>query len=288
MDVGVRHLRVLIAVIDEGTYTAAASRLSITQPALTRTIQQLEAALGTRLLDRTSRTLHPTNEGAEFAERARAVLGDLDAAIAAAGRDRTVRLGFSWLLPDPWANDTINACEKRSGARVHIQRTDNPIDALESGTIDAAVVRGRVIGKNLVGHHLFNERRVAAVSTRSPLAKRSSIAWSELADLPLVVNTLTGTTRADSWHNPSHERDIVTCTNFDEWLELIAADRGVGAVPEVARRRVNHHNVTFLDLDEAPSTRVQLVYIRSRATPLLRILCDCAIDCAAKYGASAQ
>lgn len=278
MNVEVRHLRALIAVIDAGTFTAAAGRLNITQPALTRTIQQLEAALGTRLLERTSRSLAPTEDGRAFAERVRRVLGDLDAAIASAHSSRTVRLGFSWLLPDPWAHDTIAACEERSGARVLLHRCDDPVAALRDGVVDAAVMRGDVAGAALAAHHLFSEPRVAAVSARSPLAERDSVTWSELGTYPLVVNTLTGTTRAESWIRPDPNREIVTCTNFDEWLELVAADRGVGAVPVAARRRVHHHNVRFVDIADAAPTAVNLVYVADRVTPLVRVLRDCALS----------
>lgn len=283
MDIGLRHLRALIAVVDEGTFTAAAHRLNITQPALTRTIQQLEAMLGTRLLERTSRRVAPTAEGSEFAARVRGVLGDLDAAIVAANSNRTVRLGFSWLLPDPWAHDTISNFESRSGATVLLQRCDSPITALEDGLVDAAVVRGGVVGRKLVSHRLFEERRVAAVSEQSALAERSAVSWRELASMPLVVNTLTGTTRASSWQDPDPEREIVTCTNFDEWLELVAANRGIGAVPAAARRRVHHHNVRFIDIPDAPATTVSLVYLRSRITPLVRVLRDSAVEEAVKH-----
>ncbi|WP_430334745.1 LysR family transcriptional regulator [Rhodococcus sp. ACT016] len=277
MNVELRHLRALVAVIDAGTFTAAAGRLNITQPALTRTIQQLEATLETRLLERTSRSVKPTEDGRALAERIRIVLGDLDAAIASAQANRTVRLGFSWLLPDQWAHDTIAACEERSGARVLLQRCDDPVSALRDGVVDAVVMRGEVRGRALAVHHLFTEPRVAAVSARSPLAKRDSVTWAELGTYPLVVNTLTGTTRAESWTEPDPSREIVSCTNFDEWLELVAADRGIGAVPVAARRRVQHHNVRFVDIVDATPNAVSLVYVASRVTPLMRVLRDCAL-----------
>lgn len=288
MNVELRHLRALVAVIDAGTFTAAAERLNITQPALTRTIQQLEAALGTRLLERTSRSLAPTEAGLAFSERVRGVLGELDAAIASAHSSRTVRLGFSWLLPDPWAHDTITACERRSGARVLLHRCDDPLSALRDGVIDAAVMRGDVSGAALAVHHLFSEPRVAAVSARSPLAERDRLTWAELGTHPLVVNTLTGTTRAESWTEPDPGRAIVTCTNFDEWLELVAADRGVGAVPVAARRRVHHHNVRFVDIADAAPTAVSLVYVAGRVTPLLRVLRDCALAEARRFRAETR
>ena len=76
---------------------------------------------------------------------------------------------------------------------------------------------------------------------------------------------------------PNHDGPVVTCSNFDDWLELIAADRGVGTVPEVARRRVTHRNVQFIPLVGAPPAVVRFVYRRNRVTPLMRALRDAAI-----------
>ena len=84
MDVELRHLRAFTAVATHRSFTAAGRELLIGQPALTRTVQQLEAALGVRLLERTSRSVELTDVGRDFLDRTRAVLADLDRAILAA------------------------------------------------------------------------------------------------------------------------------------------------------------------------------------------------------------
>ncbi len=274
MSIELRHLRAAVAIAEAGSFTAAAHTLHITQPALTRTVQQLETSLGVRLFDRTSRALALTEDGAGFVEKVRVILGDLDSAVALY-TNRSLVLGFSWLLPDPWAQQVIDDVETNSRATVVPRRCDDPIAALNNATVDAAVVRRDVPGDEFVQHPLFEEQRIAAVSTASPLATRESIDWAEFGTLPLVINTLSGTTTEDLW--PNHDGPVVTCSNFDEWLELIAADRGVGTVPEVARRRVTHRNVQFIPLVGAPPAVVRFVYRRNRATPLLRVLRDAAI-----------
>lgn len=93
-----------------------------------------------------------------------------------------------------------------------------------------------------------------------------------LADCPLVVNTRSGTTTADSWPDPVPGRDIVTCTNFDEWIELVAADRGIGAVPALAVDRAPHPDVVYRDIPGIPDSDVYLAWRRrpepSRSTLL--------------------
>lgn len=96
-----RHLRAFVAVAEEESFTHAAAVLHLTQPALTRTIQQLEAVLGVELIARTSRTFDLTSPGREFHVRAQRLLADLEAAVQTARGSAVFRLGFSWLSPSP-------------------------------------------------------------------------------------------------------------------------------------------------------------------------------------------
>src|SRR4051794_16511567 len=73
-----RHLRYFVAVARERNFTRAAERLLIAQPPLSRQIQQLEAELGTVLLDRDSRLLRLTEAGRLFLEHACQVLERVD------------------------------------------------------------------------------------------------------------------------------------------------------------------------------------------------------------------
>lgn len=77
-----KHLRCFVAVSREGSFTLAAERVFLTQSALTATIQQFERAIGLRLLDRTTRRVSLTREGAGFLPVAERLLQDFDTAIS--------------------------------------------------------------------------------------------------------------------------------------------------------------------------------------------------------------
>ena len=74
MDIEVRHLRYFVAVAEEGSFTAAARRVHITQQVLSTQIQQLETILGVQLLERSSRGASVTAAGASFLDGARSTL----------------------------------------------------------------------------------------------------------------------------------------------------------------------------------------------------------------------
>ncbi|WP_067814290.1 LysR family transcriptional regulator [Nocardia inohanensis] len=266
MDVELRHLRAFIALCDEGNYTRTAQRLHLTQPSLTRTIQQLERILDCRLIERSARRFEITDTGSEFLAQARRIVADLDAVCSEIQLRATVRVGFSWLLPDAWFAAARTRFEALGG-RVEILRVDDPIAALAARTIDIALYRKPIrLPRGLNSRRIATEQRVLAVSANSPLVRARELSWSDLAEYPLVVNTVSGTTDQTSWPTPDPGRRIVTCTNFDEWIELVAADRGIGAVPELARSRAPHPGVVYREVPDAPPSHLYLAW-RTQPAP---------------------
>jgi DNA-binding transcriptional LysR family regulator len=281
MDVELRHFRAFAAVARERSFTRAAERLLITQPALTRTIQQLEAALQVRLVDRTSRHVELTEAGAEFLEHAERILGAVEQALAAARRQATVRLGFSWLMPDPWAQDTMAGFARATSHAVRPVRCDDPLASLQQGAIDVALIRGEAHAPRAVSViRLFDETRVAACSEHSPLASYPVLDWSDVPAWPLVVNTVSGTTGPWSWPDGAGPREIVETANYDEWLETVAANRGIGVCPETAMRRNGHPAVRFIPLAHAPPSPVSLAFISRDQQSLTRTFIEAAVAAA--------
>jgi DNA-binding transcriptional LysR family regulator len=258
--VELRHLRSFQAVARLKSFTKAAGALAITQPALSRTVRQLEDILEVTLLDRSTRHVELTSAGQAFLDHVERGLAELDSGIAAARRDAAIRFGFGWLLPDPWAQDTVARFERAVGTRVDLVRIDDPLTAVQQGQVEIALVRGPVRIPGLRVVHLFDEPRVAVCSVRSVLADRKQLAWQDVPRWPLVVNMVSGTTGPWSWPADEAPETVVETANFDEWIESVAADRGIGVVPEVAMRRNIHPAVRFIPLVDAPPSPVSLVF----------------------------
>lgn len=281
VDVELRHLRSFVAVARLRSFTRAAEQLFISQPALSRTIQQLEDALQVTLLDRTSRHVELTAAGREFCGHAERILASLDVALASVRQHVAVRLGFSWLLPDPWAQQAVARFEEASGHTVSLVRCDDPLAAVQQAAIDVALIRGVIPDSVPVRRvHLFDEVRVAACSERSKLASFQVLDWNQVPEWPLVVNTASGTTGPWSWPAGKGPQRIVETKTFDEWLESIAADRGIGVVPDVAMRRNIHSAVRFIPLTNAPTSPVSLAFLPNVREPLMRDLVAAAVAAA--------
>lgn len=278
--VELRHLRAFEAVARLKSFTHAAAELLMTQPALSRTIQQLEDALGVTLLDRSSRHVDVTTAGRAFLDYVERVLAELERGIGAVRRQAGIRLGFSWLLPDPWAQDTVARFEQATGATVTLIRTDDALGAVRQGKVDVAVVRGHVTSAAVRVVHLFNESRVAVCSVHSRLADKSEMDWADVPRWPLVVNIASGTTGPWSWPAGAGPKTVVETGNFDEWIESVAADRGIGVIPDVAVRRNIHPGVRFIPLHDAPPSPVALAFLPRAHNAALRRFVEAAVQAA--------
>ena len=111
MNVELRHLRCLIAIVDTGSFTDAAIDLGISQAAVSRALASLESALGVRLLRRTSREVTLTAAGNRVLPHARRALAEAADVVreAAAGHTR-LRIGSSA------AFGGINSCRVAAGS----------------------------------------------------------------------------------------------------------------------------------------------------------------------------
>ncbi|GAB2717332.1 LysR family transcriptional regulator [Arthrobacter bambusae] len=270
MDYELRHLRAFVAVAKVHSYTAASRDLLITQPALTRAVQQLEVALGIQLLTRTSRSVELTAAGSEFYDKVLSIVAELDRAVLSIQGRQELRIGFQWVLPAPWATHTISEFERATGVATRLLRRDDVEPHLERGELDVAVTRTMLKSADLEHALLFDEERVAVVSSSSKLAGRRTLSWQELADHPLVINTVNGTTQPELWPPETRPGCIVPCENFDEWLHLVAAGRGLGALPRSAARSTQHPDLIFIPLVDAPAVPVWLAYQPRRRNALVR------------------
>lgn len=100
-------MTVFLAVVDEGGFTAAARRLSMTVPHVTRHIAALEEQLGTRLLQRTTRSVSLTPSGERYAARVREILEAVDSATTEAQSNSSALTGMLRIVSTPSLTDAL-------------------------------------------------------------------------------------------------------------------------------------------------------------------------------------
>ena len=121
-----RALRTFVRVIDEGSFAAAARSFDAAPAVVTRLVADLEQSLGARLLHRTTRRLTLTAVGAEYAERARQILADLDEADALAASTTATLSGMLRVTgPLPFLQLQVAPLAIVSGGHVRVGFEDN-------------------------------------------------------------------------------------------------------------------------------------------------------------------
>ena len=142
-----RDIEAFLAVVDAGSIMAAAARLHLTQPAVTRRVQGLEEALGAQLLDRLSKPLRPTAAGREAYELGRRVLGavqDLRDGLAAGGEiGGELRLGVTPSQADDTLAAPLDSLRKaypKLSLRITTAWSPALLEQIQGNRIDAALV----------------------------------------------------------------------------------------------------------------------------------------------------
>ena len=276
MTIDARHLRAFLAVAEEGTITRAAERLHVTQPALSRTLRQLETHLGVRLVDRSTHHLRLTRAGEAYRPRAAAAVTALDDALDAALIERLpLRLGYSWAALGPLTSRIVrNWAQDHPDVPLELHRIDDRLAGVLDGRCDIAVVRGigPVAGTSLV--ELTREERLAALPAGHPLGERDDVGLDDLAGYPLALNVVSGTTSVGLWP-PSRRPDrVIEVSNTDEWLLAIAAGTAIGVTVRSSEAMYAHPDVVYRPIRDAAPVSVSLMWPDPPSHPACTALAD--------------
>lgn len=190
-----RHLKYFIAVAEELNIGRAALRLHISQPPLTRQIQQLEEELGVQLFIRTPRGVELTHAGEVFLDEARNVRALVEQAIEKTKRAGEGKLGR--LDIGIFGTGIISAIPKMlqlfrdtyPDVRVvlHTMTKDEQIEALRQKRLNVAFNRIIKPQADLTSEIILREPIYLALNENHPLAAQESVSFMELAHHPLIL-----------------------------------------------------------------------------------------------------
>ena len=152
-------LRVLARIADVGAFSKAADAMNIPRATVTKLVQDLERHLGVKLLQRTTRRVNLTPEGAEYVERAKRLIGDLDEMDERAARARTrpsgrIRVDIGSVLANMILIPALPAFRARyPELYVDLGVSDRPIDLIGEG-VDCVIRGGELADNSLVARHI--------------------------------------------------------------------------------------------------------------------------------------
>ncbi|ARH92735.1 LysR family transcriptional regulator [Streptomyces lydicus] len=262
MSIELRHFRCFLAIADTLSVTRAAERLHLTQPAVSRTLRQLEQQLGVRLVDRSTHHLALTPDGESFRDQAAIAVTAFDRALRQARHTGwPLRLGHAWSAAGTDTTALLRRWhEEHPDTPLELLRIDDRTAGLARGDVDAALLRGEVRTPGLLTEQLTTEPRVAGLPADDPLAHRAALSLTELADRTIALNIVSGTTTLDLW--PPHARPSATLTigNTDDWLAAITGGRAVGVTTSATAEMHPHPSMAYVPLTDAAPVPVVLAW----------------------------
>jgi DNA-binding transcriptional LysR family regulator len=190
-----RHIRAFIAVADASSVTKAAERLHISQPPLTRQIQQLEQELGLTLFVRHRHGVVLTEAGRRLLEKARqwdlaaAEFADSAAQLKNAESGR-LRVGIGWGLWDLVNHARVEFAKDHPETNIEAQDAYCHFDSdalLRNHSIDVAFARPPYDPEFAITDVVTEERIQAILPEDHPLASQASVSISELASTTLLL-----------------------------------------------------------------------------------------------------
>ena len=242
----IRQLGTFLAAVDAGSISAAARRFSLTQPAASQQLRQLERGLGARLLERAAGRLMPTAAGAAIlapARRAQAAVADVLAAAAAyrTGAAGQVRLGTGATACIHLLPPVLAALRRRvPGLTITIATGNTPdiLRRIEAGDLDIGLVTltGRMT-RSLTAVRLLSDPLIAVLqAAMAPAAPKLSPA--RLGGLPLVLYERGGNTRAilDAWFRRAglSPRPVMELGSVEAIKAVLAGGLGASVLPRLA------------------------------------------------------
>jgi len=240
-----RDLEILTALIDTGSMGKAASRLNISQPAVSKAIAELEGALGVRLVDRSRRGITPTPFGLALHKRSVAIFNDLrqgvqDIDFLSDPTQGEIRIGTT----EPVAVAIVGPCIDRLSRkyqRMHFHVVAGDTARLYRELMDrnVALVISRMIGPlpdDLAAEVLFYDSFAVVTSAKNPLTRRRKLTLAELMDEPwalLPSDSFFGALVDEAFRAGGHEPPRPTVATLSEYMkdDLLATGRFLTVLP---------------------------------------------------------
>ncbi|WP_256665336.1 LysR family transcriptional regulator [Pseudomonas sp. SLFW] len=277
MNLEMSDLRAFVAVAELGTFSAAALDLHLSQPALSRRISKLEAKMGVRLLERTTRRVDLTAFGRDFARKARDILNSLDESLIGLG---DVAGRMSGEVSVACVPSVVRYFLPQVLREFHERYPRIVIRVMDEGASDvlSSVVRNEVdFGLNYIGvqeanidfQPVLKEAFVVACRRDHPLAKRPAVTWTELNayDYMSVAKAsgnrlLLDLALADA---PDLPRSFCEVRHVMSVVSLVEAGVGIAAVPRLAMPADDHPILVSVPLVEPVVSRtIGLIRRRGR------------------------
>jgi LysR family hydrogen peroxide-inducible transcriptional activator len=193
--VDLTQLRYFLAIAELGSFSKAATRCHVSQPALSVQMQKLEARAGKLLLNRNHRRIVPTEAGLILVRRAKEILTqveDTNREIRNSGGIHGGKVSFGVLptIAPYFLNhvlDSFTRCWPKTKMTINENTTDQSLQLIESGKLDLGIVSLPIREDGFETETLFSEEMFLAIHPRHPLSQKREIFMDDLRSEKFIL-----------------------------------------------------------------------------------------------------
>lgn len=247
------QLEYVLAIAETGSFVEAASKTGVTQPALTTQIKNLENELDTVIFDRTKKPVIPTEIGHRVIEQARSVIRESKLVTDLVSEHRnilegTLKLGIiptvsPYLLPHFIHSFTATYPD----IHLHVKEmiTEDIVDGLKNGSLDAGIIATPIEAKNIKVMPLYYEKFYGYVSRGHSLFFKNKLTPADLNESDLwllkegncfrdqVINIC-----ADAENNKPKSRFKYESHSIEALMRVVEMKNGLTLIPELAAKNL--------------------------------------------------
>jgi len=269
-------METFVQIVDKGSLTAAADALDTSLPSVVRVLASLERHLQVRLLNRTTRRMHLTDEGARFLERCRAILSQVreaEAALGSRGGEPQGKLAITApvVFGRRYITPIVNAFVRRyPKVNIDLLLVDRFTNLVEEG-LDVAVRVGELPDSSLVAVPVGQARRVICASPDYLRRQGKPRVPQDVAAHRCV--RFTGVAPRDEWDFRMGRREVaipitsvISCNQIDSALQACLDGLGLGMFfsYQVASHRKAGELKYVLEKFEAEPRPIQVIFPHSK------------------------
>ena len=271
----IRELKYFTQVAISANYSAAAEKLYISQPALSKVIQKMERELGTKLFYTEHRQQCLTPEGQQLYEKASKVIAEYDEISEAVHTDKGfcsghVHIGFPDVAGTCFFCELIaNFSHQYPNIKLHIREDGSQriLSDVESGALDVGCVVLPVPEDSFDASLFVRDSSCLVVSKDHPLARRDSVSLKELRDESFILLGAEFSTHYDiktALQQAGFEPNIVMLSSqWDFVIQMVRLNYGISVLPSSIFKRFSFPDIHLLQIAH-PAMRHHLELITKK------------------------
>ena len=242
----IRHLKLVKAIVEEGSITKAISKLHLTQSALSYQLKEAETQIGTKIFLRINKKLILTKAGEEIYSLAKDIIGKLHLTEEKIkqlvyGETGEIRISTECYTSYHWLPSIMKQFQSlypNIDLKIVMEATHYPLQKLLAGELDIAITSDPIKDENILYTELFQDEMTAVVSEIHPWIKKKFVQAADFTNQNLIIHSLPLETvsihqfvLAPAKISP---KKLIVLTLTEASIEMVKADMGIMVIAKWA------------------------------------------------------